>query len=915
MFPRIALFIVLFLSLNVKGQTFYYQNQVREIISLEKPLLEKQQSIDSLISINRDSISDLELAECYHDVGLRLYYREWKKNSVEKNIKTAIENFEKAAKIKRNLTPLNEHELKRTLYNLGFCYGMNNELFKSIKAYSELVKLEEIDITTLNAYRELGKALKNVGDYYRAIEAFDKLIGLTKDQPGFEKQLLQGYYRRAETYSDIDINKFNSKIKADLEIANSINNLQTWKGERFFNEVWQLEGNRLLKSGDYEKAIDYFQTVIKQLDRYDSLNLGIVYSSLGVAYKELGLNEETKKALDRSIKLSPGESPAYENLAEYYYIVGNFEKSIEYYQKAVSLAFGSTFNEKKEYNEKSLKNANYKHFMLHHLIGFGEIKLKLYHKTKNHQILDDALELFKTADKLVDIIRFESYEPKSKLYWREQSAALYLSAVETAYLLDRPELAYYFMEKNKAILLLEDISENEAIENASIPYELVYRELKMKRTIISLQKQQEAEKLDQDSISQKLFSVKTSHSQFLDSIGAAFPVYASLKKQIEIKPFDEFRKQLITSDKNVIQYILDESKGFGLVNTISDTIFFEVNNIAELQEEIKQLLDKSSNILTTQDAFDQYKKLANSISVKIFPDGYILSEKGKQIKVIPDNTLQLISFESLMLGDRYLINDVEFNYAYSITHLLENSQRNRSTRKDFISFAPITFNYGDLPALPNSENEAMTLKKITNGEVMLKTDASKNQFIAKSQDYKVLHLSTHADIGNEIDPWIAFADDKVSLRELHTIDNQAEMVVLSACNTSLGTLKSGEGILSLARGFSNAGANSVVSSLWPTNDLSNMELMKDFYQGLEDGLTKSSALREAKLKYLTSHSGTERSPYYWASLTLTGNNDELSFSESSGTMIFVYFIIFLTLIAALSLVLWRRIKLNQSNAA
>ena len=70
--------------------------------------------------------------------------------------------------------------------------------------------------------------------------------------------------------------------------------------------------------------------------------------------------------------------------------------------------------------------------------------------------------------------------------------------------------------------------------------------------------------------------------------------------------------------------------------------------------------------------------------------------------------------------------------------------------------------------------------------------------------------------------------------------------VLSACNTSLGNIKEGEGVFSLARGFFYSGANSVVSSLWNVNDKSTSQIISSFYENLEKGKSKSSALRLAK---------------------------------------------------------------------
>ena len=144
---------------------------------------------------------------------------------------------------------------------------------------------------------------------------------------------------------------------------------------------------------------------------------------------------------------------------------------------------------------------------------------------------------------------------------------------------------------------------------------------------------------------------------------------------------------------------------------------------------------------------------------------------------------------------------------------------------------------------------------------------------------QIIHLSTHADIGDGADPWIACKDSKISLHEIYATQNQSDMVVLSACKTSLGALKKGEGVMSLARGFFHSGTKSVVSSLWSANDKSNQKILIDFYKGLQQGLSKSTALRNAKLTYLQTHHGSELSPFYWGSLILIGNSSNITISR------------------------------------
>ncbi|MEM7039273.1 MAG: CHAT domain-containing protein, partial [Bacteroidota bacterium] len=92
---------------------------------------------------------------------------------------------------------------------------------------------------------------------------------------------------------------------------------------------------------------------------------------------------------------------------------------------------------------------------------------------------------------------------------------------------------------------------------------------------------------------------------------------------------------------------------------------------------------------------------------------------------------------------------------------------------------------------------------------------------------------------------------------------------LSACETGLGELKRGEGIIGLARAFAYAGARSTVMSLWSVDDAETAALMTEFYAQLKSGKSKDEALRAAKLAYLEKNSVPH--PYFWAGFVPSGN--------------------------------------------
>ena len=130
--------------------------------------------------------------------------------------------------------------------------------------------------------------------------------------------------------------------------------------------------------------------------------------------------------------------------------------------------------------------------------------------------------------------------------------------------------------------------------------------------------------------------------------------------------------------------------------------------------------------------------------------------------------------------------------------------------------------------------------------------------------YRILHFAAHAVLGDQVktlsQPALVLSqsqetdseDGLLQLSDIVELKLNADLVVLSACETGLGRLRDGEGIVGLTRAFLYAGASSAAVSLWKVEDQSTSLLMERFYQNLKRGLNKAEALRQAKLDIMRS---------------------------------------------------------------
>ncbi len=422
------------------------------------------------------------------------------------------------------------------------------------------------------------------------------------------------------------------------------------------------------------------------------------------------------------------------------------------------------------------------------------------------------------------------------------------------------------------------MTNEEAKEISNLPNKAAEKEFNLKRAIfLSENSLQEASNESNEAIVAKKKSIRENkyrYEQFVDSLNESYPDYAKFKNKAAVLSFKDLKANYVSSKKAVLHYILNEEQGYGLLTLPDTTLLFKIEDIPRLNRDVETLIAMLSDGLSDIDSF---QKVSNSVFRQLLPENMYSKIKGKQLLIIPDYTLQRIPFEAFVVNTgtkpKYLIQELEIGYAYSASLMEYLKGKERKTSENFVGFAPIQFEELGLPKLFFSEKELVGIAGMLSGETLINGQATKANFLKNVDGHKIVHLATHADVGDGENPWIAFSDSKMYLKEIYATRNQADMVVLSACNTSNGELKRGEGVMSLARGFFYSGAKSVVSTLWPVADEAGKDILIGFYDHLNRGESKSRALREAKLAYLNTTEEVElKHPYYWAGFVVVGDN-------------------------------------------
>lgn len=801
-----------------------------------------------------------------------------------------------------------EDKTKRNLYNLGYFYHNSNnpKLWKAKAYYDTLVSVsEDREVRLGKAYGELGVIYDKWGDFQNALEHFLLAEQILKDQK-YNNMAIKVLNNILAMYVELNdpiyLNDF-IEIKKKIETYDPSDVSQTTEASIINNTaaMYQIAG----LSEDAEKSALKSFKIYKDLNSLDKAFNAI--SLLGVIETEKNNFDKARDYFNQSYTYTEERdiplSNISNNLGSLEFKIGNYKKALDHYYSAISLITkGDSFVKKQLPSLSEISISPNKKLLFSYLYDASNAWIAYYEKNQNEEYLQQALNVLKYADTASDELFLESQEELSKLSWRKKAAPLYMNAIKVAHLLNKPEVAFYYMEKKKGLLLLENTTETLAKQRANIPQEILEAESNMTSSISSYLDIIENTPLTKTTANQikkakkELFSIKRKYRKFIDSIGVLYPIYRDFKKQLNVSSLENI-KETLQANEYIINYALGDSLGYAMLISNSEIQLKQIPvSIATLQQQIQEFQQILTRPFTTSQEITRYKKRAANLSSILLPfTRFRESVPKSSLVVIPDGIIQKVPFEALVLSEELNIPEAYFINTYNTTYKYSHSLDERITQlrpseNKSISFLPTDFKDDYLEKLPNSIKEASEIARYYEGQMYTNEDATKALFLDQYEDNSIIHISTHGGTDN-YGPWLAFYNEKLRLEELYSTKNRKELIVLSACKTDVGDLKIGEGVFSIKRGFFKAGARSVISTLWNVNEKANMEIITSFYKELASGKKKSEALRNAKLSYLKKHANTSQaSPYYWSGITLTGHDNTIDLGLTSYRMYLWIFI-------------------------
>ncbi|MDM3856546.1 MAG: tetratricopeptide repeat protein [Aphanizomenon gracile PMC649.10] len=726
------------------------------------------------------------------------------------------------------------------LGNLGLAYHALGEYTKAIEYHSSSLAIaREIKDRRGEgaALGSLGLAYDALGEYTKAIEYHSSSLAIAREikyrngegtvlgNLGIAYRLLGEYTKAIEYHT------------SSLAIAREI------KDRNGEGAALGSLGNAYNSLGEYTKAIEYYSSSLAILREIKNRqgeggalgNLGSAYNSLGEYTKAIEYHTSSL-AIAREIKDRNGEGGALGNLGIAYDALGEYTKAIEYHSSSLAIA-------------REIKDIQGEGASLNNL---GET----FYKSGN---LPQAETTLYTGIEVWESIRGKLGNNDSyKVSIFETQTATYRTLQQVLIAQNKTHEALEISERGRARAFVELLSSRLSNTNTSQTSQPAVD----KPTISLLQqiaKQQNATLVQYSIIYDDLkIDGKQQNKESELYIWVIKPTGEITFRKSDLKP-------LWQKENTTLRELVDNSR--------------ESIGVKRRGGIVASLDPKAAPV---KGRFERLHELLITPIADLLP-----KKETERVVFIPQNQLFLVPFPALQdEKGKYLIEKHTILTAPSIqvldlTHKRKNALKKSGVGREILVVGnptmpknPIT-NEQESP-LPGAEQEAVKIAELLKTQAMTGNKATETAIVQKMPTARIIHFATHGFIddfkGFGVPGAIAFApsgEDNGFLTSGEILDLKlnAELIVLSACDTGQGDIK-GDGVIGLSRSLISAGIPSIVVSLWAVGDDSTSFLMTEFYKNMAQKLDKGTALRQAMLT--TMKHKNYQSPYHWAAFTLIG---------------------------------------------
>lgn len=791
-----------------------------------------------------------------------------------------------------------DYGIALSLWVLAFLDSRDGNHNQAINYYQKACALfQRLDKGSLRYGYYLAESLSGLGRvYYQAGDNLQALVLFEKALDVARRALQKS--RIASVLNDMGVLFLSQQdyVKAMDYFSQS---LQTYRSLNNKLETARLEYNLGIahqRSGNYEQALDLCQSSQNHGREGQFVEIMIVAGEgLSTIHRERGNYVKALEELDASETLARSANEKY-LLAEILWLKAKVYQAAQRNDEASAAATAAIF-EAKQVNAQNIS------YLAYTTLGQCYLAQKMF---------DPARQNLSRAVKELEGVRtrIAGREYERQLFF-EQKIAPYNSMIDLLVMQKRPVEALLFAEKAKARTLIDVLSQGRTDLFRAMTLEERQEEKRLNHQIMNINRLLRDESLSPrpemtkiNKLSAELTSARSSYSSFQARV---FSLHhdssGNLPPSKEINESD-LKNVLRNTRTAILEYVVRENGVYLFVITKrpqSPGIKVNAYDIAidkkALEEKVMEFHRMIANrdLLFSPKAREIYDLLIKPAETEI---------QGKTtLCFIPDGVLWNVPFQATqVMANRFLIEDYAIYYTPSLSALKilsapprmrEMSKAstlislaNPSVKRGAVSHLEATQRAGNLEPLPEAEIEVKKIEKLflnNWSKTFTGEAATESSFKSLASKYDIIHLATHGILDNQhpLYSYLLFSDDgseqedgMLEAREVMNLDLNADLVVLSACETARGSIKRGEGVVGMSWAFLVAGSKATVVSQWKVNSASTAQFMVNFYRHLLGSdpkvkTTKSQALRRAALGVLKA--GHYGHPYYWASFIILGN--------------------------------------------
>jgi CHAT domain-containing protein/Flp pilus assembly protein TadD len=793
---------------------------------------------------------------------------------------------------------------------------------QSLKLYEEM----NDKTTTAVPMNNMARLLSLHGDYDAARDYLEKTLAIFQEsgQKGNVASILMNI-------GNVDYARGNHRLSLQntlkaLEIYQEIGD-QFGATDALTNIAGLYEAQ-----GNYDLALETFEKALKQYESLNAKpRAAVVMTSIGSVFSLKGGNDSAIRFLNDSLKIKnevgdvEGKSTTLVEIGLVYSSAKKYSLAMDSYRKSLKIS--------EELNDiEKIAQVNFLMAKDHYSTGNYALATELAERSYNaaakiphpdliwqaknisgkaymaQQDFNNAQKSFDDAINAVEAMRFQvaGGEQETQRFF-ELRTAPYYAMVKLLINQNRYSEALNYAERAKGRVVLDVLQTGKIDVTKAMTSEEQQQEKKINFELASINKQIYNESLNEkpdaallSDLKLNLEKLRLKQDAFRTALYAAHPelqaqrgegTVISFEKQADIFPdHSTALMEFVVTDENTYLFVLTP------VSTTNPSLILNAYTIPESDRSLAKRVEVFRNQLATRIGFRNSAKELFDLLIK--PAQKDLKDKTTLV-IVPDGALWQLPFQAVMASsDRYLVEDYAISFSPSLSvlsQMLKQKKEDGATKslEKLLAFGnpslgkttakemKLTYRGEKLVPLPQAEKEVERIAKLysSDSKVFIGVEAGEDRLKAEAANYDVLHMATHGVfddkspmyshlvLSQSTDP--SKEDGLLEAWEIMKMDLQADIVVLSACDTARGKIGSGEGVIGLTWAFFVAGCPATVVSQWEVESASTSELMLAFHENLKkSGLTVSKALQQAELKLL--RSDQYRHPFYWAPFVVIG---------------------------------------------